>query len=795
MRQDDGNKKHDERRSAHDHKEISSSPRKTLSPPKPKTRPSRTSRDDHRSSETKNEQKHSTIESNEGNSSPANIKDLLSNMKPDDDPDQSLKTIEQILGSENFLKLQNLLLKGIIRNGFVPKSASPKNNEEKRRESEQSMSRPETPGTSAQKRPQKKKLNELERLQQDIHDMYDREDVYKSGLLPSRACAKKTGEKVSEIIAREKKPDSSVLKPITSKLKDEDKYKKYNLKDLFVTVVGLKVTKKDMPIIVNSFVDERYINNHLHELKLKRSASLDGSFNEPSLKKVKLEAVEPSFKTTGTRSVATKSVTERSQTPQKLTPNQAKKKVRHGWAQGFIRKKPKKKNPVDNEWEDVEKNGSKHETTMKLGEFSTLIKRVGKMLERKKYEGNYKNLSSDLQDTLDDNKNESQNSLGEKCEEDAMFDDTVDESDLLDEIPTSPQEVLYENIESNAEKISNEGELLKKILMTSQEEPIKNAEQKPMNSVKEVPKIKEEKPSEPSTSTIRVIPQSKLMPSPTVLGNSKISPPSTDNLFKLNLPTLPQAVIKPIQQAPEETLKPSFPPRMIKIKDISTLKVMPSTSTSLKITKPVVFYPSYSGTNFGMVNFTSTNTSPVMPAKLITTIAPPRRESISIPIIPKQNTLHTMPTAMEAPARVQSQTTVPTVQHTQAIVLPPHLGGTKAQVILPQQSIFDRSMNDQDDILRPWVTEPELKCKKKRSTCEKMLNKYCLAALYKCMGSTCCFFTNDKHLFQIHVELHLKLQTRDFRNCLVCAYCSHLGASIVGLIKHIESEHRFDFIR
>jgi hypothetical protein len=360
--------------------------------------------------------------------------------------------------------------------------------------------------------------------------------------------------------------------------------------------------------------------------------------------------------------------------------------------------------------------------------------------------------------------------------------DTVDECDLLEEIPSSSRIVPNDKIDAVPKKQNT--------------------------LIETTPNIKDEKVVPALTPMIKLVPESRLMPSP----EEKVTQPP-QKIIKLTLATTPKAIIKPILQSPEgekkifEFKKIKIPPNpshaemmridakpktiaplMIKIKDISTLKVLPSTHAPINISKP------------SQLNFPQTQTTqaamPSSVARLLPHIKPPRRESISIPIRSLPSPVPSTSKALEAPARVQ-QIHIPqnTVQHTKAILLPSHLGAGISQVILPQQPLGDQAVNNREDILRPWIDDPTLKCTKQPRTSIKMLNKYCLAALYKCMGTSCCFFTNDKHLFQIHVELHLKLQTKGFRNCLVCAYCPYLGASIVGLIKHVESEHRFDMYR
>lgn len=97
-------------------------------------------------------------------------------------------------------------------------------------------------------------------------------------------------------------------------------------------------------------------------------------------------------------------------------------------------------------------------------------------------------------------------------------------------------------------------------------------------------------------------------------------------------------------------------------------------------------------------------------------------------------------------------------------------------------------------LLRPWINVAQLKGKSKtKSASEEMLgNETCLAALYKCMGFDCAFFSSDCALFTKHLELHQFYQSDDSRNFLSCAYCLFGSTSIVALTDHIKAVHGYD---
>lgn len=96
--------------------------------------------------------------------------------------------------------------------------------------------------------------------------------------------------------------------------------------------------------------------------------------------------------------------------------------------------------------------------------------------------------------------------------------------------------------------------------------------------------------------------------------------------------------------------------------------------------------------------------------------------------------------------------------------------------------------------LRPWISIKEVKGRNKsKNACDEMLaDRNCLAALFKCMGSDCTFYTSDKPLFVRHLELHHEYQNQDNENYMSCAYCIFTSNSIQNLTNHITEVHGFD---
>lgn len=91
--------------------------------------------------------------------------------------------------------------------------------------------------------------------------------------------------------------------------------------------------------------------------------------------------------------------------------------------------------------------------------------------------------------------------------------------------------------------------------------------------------------------------------------------------------------------------------------------------------------------------------------------------------------------------------------------------------------------------LRPWLKESDHQ--KRAKVCDEMLNsEHCLAALFKCMASSCSFYTCNAQIFDQHMRIHWVNQPYDRNNFSHCPYCSFKSElSYKNLIKHIGEEH------
>jgi hypothetical protein len=72
------------------------------------------------------------------------------------------------------------------------------------------------------------------------------------------------------------------------------------------------------------------------------------------------------------------------------------------------------------------------------------------------------------------------------------------------------------------------------------------------------------------------------------------------------------------------------------------------------------------------------------------------------------------------------------------------------------------------EFLRPWLRKP---CTKNAEATKAMLNPTSLSALFKCMGTSCNFYTSDSAIFLRHLTFHGKFMPNDRKNYMTCCYC------------------------
>lgn len=93
------------------------------------------------------------------------------------------------------------------------------------------------------------------------------------------------------------------------------------------------------------------------------------------------------------------------------------------------------------------------------------------------------------------------------------------------------------------------------------------------------------------------------------------------------------------------------------------------------------------------------------------------------------------------------------------------------------------------EALRPWLKKRTLK---NFEQANKMKTINCLAARFKCMASTCSYFTTGQSIFKQHLSYHEKFTPKDSENFLQCSYCDFEAEFVEDLNDHIVDEHAFD---
>lgn len=93
------------------------------------------------------------------------------------------------------------------------------------------------------------------------------------------------------------------------------------------------------------------------------------------------------------------------------------------------------------------------------------------------------------------------------------------------------------------------------------------------------------------------------------------------------------------------------------------------------------------------------------------------------------------------------------------------------------------------EALRPWLSKRTLK---NFEQANKMKSLNGLSARFKCMASTCSFYTSNQQVFKQHLAYHEKFTPKDFENFRQCSYCTYEADFVEDLTDHIIDEHAFD---
>jgi hypothetical protein len=577
----------------------------------------------------------------------------------------------------------------------------------------------------------RKKMNELEKLQNDLNRSIDCDSFIKSSIKP-RTCT-------------------------MQKVNDE---KKNEMSPCWVKLFRLNLTSSDMPVKVDAemkFIPKVIALAKAERVAKKRSRKLKASvveknaqvfeemfkakFEPEPLSAIVFETFEPIEQAKPEPVIHEKIVAPPESVIHEeiVAPPQITEDVKDEEPEPEP-KKPKLSEIEIDDWmdESAAEKVVKFKSSMKLKKFKKLFEyhcagydlKHPEVMKLRKSQLKKKKKKAKLKKALDEN------SADESvlCEE--IMNETSDNGDAHEEVKT---EAKKEEMTIEAKKVEV------KVSVT-------------VNA-----------PPPPMPSCSKVIPEIKIQEAPIVV--RKIINPNTTHVKIVAVKPLPRVT----SSFSLNTSQPSvFKSRQILI--VSPMKNTPAPEP----TQPRAIKPLPAGMNQQQLQKSTT-----VVKKIIGRIIPKPSNPINFSNAPA---IVNMPSSSSSSIRIASVTSESARVGRIPITLPQTQ--TDDQVV----EIIDVSDDDEDevtgvDILRPWIEQSKFKSKKNSKACKAMVNKHGLAAFYKCMGSTCCFYTSEKNLFQIHLELHRDHQKEDAANYLMCSYCEHRAKDIPALIVHINMNH------
>lgn len=119
------------------------------------------------------------------------------------------------------------------------------------------------------------------------------------------------------------------------------------------------------------------------------------------------------------------------------------------------------------------------------------------------------------------------------------------------------------------------------------------------------------------------------------------------------------------------------------------------------------------------------------------------------------------------------------------------VSSTKVNNIVVRKNLSKKSEANYLEFLRPWLRKPSTK---NPHTTAGLLTSTALKATFKCMGSSCSFFTSDPTLFLRHMTFHDKFTPGDRVNYMTCCYCVFEipEGKPEDVVDHIKSAHGCD---
>jgi len=674
------------------------------------------------------------------------------------------------------------------------------------------------------KKPRKKKLTELDRLHENILSSIDCEGIM-------RAC---TQARVS-IKTKTFDVSTSVNKNIETK-------------PCTVKVLRLNLIADDMPIMLNDEFYEKYLTIQDTKSRTKPQKRRTISQEKPILKVPKLE---PEIKPEPISSTLVKVEEKVEALPVEKIPEpvqevkeikidsdqkiesqvksnailKKKKRKMLAWSKGILKKKPKRfKLGSIYDWEDVDSSDESinYETTMKLKTFKNLLNSFAKKCGYKKIskarpilEASDQKVENSVQNDL--------NALSALDKTENIEKSASNEDDSKFAVPKRINLPLEKNFLTMISKNPSSDVKL----------PITNAESSNLKITIKLPTV--ETSVQSSSSSIQQTQQlDALVAGPSNETNTKIYS-SQNNPQKV-------VIVKPLSK---ETQNESIRVRSLSAQEqqalkeaISNTKIQPPASSIAQQSNEIIknmltnLNSSLYITKISSQKSTKASTSKDEPIKKnltkisnVETVSP-KAAVRSLPTISNVETISPKPAGTKENStkeqnrmpkivsiKSNASTAVPKIQEAIApsssnTKVPATLSTSKDEstLNLPEtieaintknnpEEIVDLIDDDDDDvvdIMRPWIEKTDFKSQKDQFEAIKMINNvYCLASLYKCMGSSCSYFTNDKSLFEKHLELHRRHQKTDSQNYLLCCYCSFRSKTVNVLPVHIENAHAY----
>ncbi|XP_070492941.1 calponin homology domain-containing protein DDB_G0272472-like [Chironomus tepperi] len=631
------------------------------------------------------------------------------------------------------------------------------------------------------KKPRKKKLTELDKLHENILSSIDCEGIMRACGQPRVSVKPKTFEKSGSMNKNLK------TKPLTIKL------------------LRLNITKEDMPVTLNDEFYQKYltIQETKSRTKPKSQKRRTISQEKPIMKVAK---IEPEFKTEPTPSLIVQEVpVEEIQQPLKplteiiktetniepetqtktiITSKKNKKRKMLSWSKGILKKKPKRFRLGSlYDWEDVDSSDDNisYDRTMKLNTFKDLLNTFAKKCGYKKMP---KKSQARISPENGDQKVE--NFVQNDIQEDTKTTEksVVNEDDSKFAVPKRINLPLEKNLLT----------MISKNTSSEINSPTTNAESPNLKIKIKLPTVEKSVQETQQSNALVAGPSNEMN---TKIYSSQNNPQKVVIVKPLSKEILNEPIkIRTLSAKEQQALKDALSgtKHQISVSSISQqsneiIKNMMNVNSSLNITK------------ISAQKSPNASTSKDEPIKksipMISNV-----ESISPKLSKPQNNsseeqsnvlrIVSSKSTAEATDSPGEQAVLPHIESTASLPEPVQSTTPANEPVEIVDLIDDDDEDDVVDIMRPWIEKSDFKSRKDQFEAMKMINNtHCIAALYKCMGTTCSYFTNDKSLFQKHLELHREYQKRDSQNYLLCSYCSFRPKSINVLLVHIENAHSY----